>query len=452
MSQVDRAVWARGMLRLSFLIPFLCSGCSVQGPVNQVKDTSYSVVISLDSSLSRFSIVATIRTSDWDPKGGLVVLMSPGAEIDSISRLDGTTRHPIEWRAGGGDSLVLVSLERVPMSETSDAITLEFAYRLICDTMATGDIMLRREDRWYPVLPNVAFQFQIGVFAPERYRSFSCGRFQPADREMGLDYETWNMEQLTYVMPLLFIDTSDVATHSSDDAGFQVDFYVHEAPDSTASAIVDQCVMALRYYSQVFGPYPFGDFVLIEVPEFQAVQSLPGLMIVGGWAPKYFWHSGFGDWPAHEVAHQWVGNVLLTNTLSVPPGRLFIEESLAECVRVEFIRSEFGEDSANAVLESYQQELNEKVPDVSDRSLYHLEFGTQADFKMAYRHGPLMWQRIRDDLGRDQWANLLKRIAVENWNQPFSYQDLREALSGVRPDGSATTLMDSLVGYEARED
>lgn len=451
MPPLVRVVRKQCPLLALIVLVFLGMGCSFPASTGRKAATTYSMSISLDSTLNQFAVVASLSSSHWTA-GENLVLLSHRAEIDSISRVAGTSNQRIEWQRNAGDTLVLRPLEPSPDASGSAEITLIFAYRFPCDTAATGDILLRREDRWYPVLPDEPFQFQITSAAPGRFRSVSCGEFTAGVRDRGLNTGTWRMERPTYTMPIAFVDTTDISLVSTVDSGLQVDFYAHEAPDSTARAILRQCVMALRYYSHLLGPYPLSHLTLIEVPDFQAVQSLPGLMIVGGWAPKYFWHPGFGDWPAHEVAHQWVGNILLTNTLSVPPGRLFVEESLSEFLRVEFIRSEYGADSAGLVLAAYLKELNDNVPDASSRSLYNLKLETQADFKMAFRQGPLVWQRIKDQLGPDAWVKFLARIAHENWYRPLGYDGLRQTMTDVAPTGVATALMDSLVDYMVSPD
>ena len=436
----------RQLLAFMLLIS-MTAGCIVRRSIVQADSTSYSIAISLDPSTSLWSIDTKIETPNWTTAGKDVVLLHPGAKIDSIKQIVGTLHHRIEWTATRGDSLVLTGLDSTAAPGSSNVLTLLFAYDLPGGTLATGDILLRTEERWYPVIADIPFRYQIIVTAPTRYRIFSGGQLQSTQRDSNFFVSTWRMDNLTYVMPLILVDTTDVRTISSHESGIQVDFYAHIAPDSTGLAIIRQCVKSLEYYGSLFGSYPFKKFTLIEVPEFQAVQSLPGLMIVGGWAPKYFWHSGFGDWPAHEVAHQWIGNVLLTNSLSVAPGRLFIEESLSEFLRVEFIRNEFGDDSASFVLAAYQKEVEELIPDVSDRSLYRLKFETKVDFKMAYRHGTLTWQRVKNSLGEEQWLELLGRISKDHWYQPFGYDDLRRIMMDIQPDHATVNLMDSLVGY-----
>jgi len=408
-------------------------GCAYYGIDVEVSSVSYEISVKL-------VIGFDIDTLDHIA----VFLLTDGAEIGSLLLVKSGVSDPIVWKRSGADTL------RVDLSELAGLkrAYLQFKYRLPPDTLDNGDIMLRREERWYPILSAVPARYRISFKAPGRYHVFSSGQKVFTELEHGRAKGVWIKDRPTYTMPIYFMDTSRVRVFSREASGVTVAYHARLADDSTAEAILDQCLQSLNHYNAILGPYPYSELSLVDVPGFRAVQSLATLMLIGQMFVQYYWHEGWGNWPAHEVAHQWIGHIVLTNKLGARPGRLFVEESLAEYLRIDFIRSVFGEDSAKAVLQQYQTKVDEIADDAVDLSLYNLSLQGRIKGIMINKQGPLVWHRLRTELGESHWNELLHQISEQYYFKYFDYDALRLTLLQVSNDSSVVALFDSLVGCE----
>src|SRR5690606_6775037 len=179
---------------------------------------------------------------------------------------------------------------------------------------------------------------------------------------------------------------------------------------------------SLDYFSREFGPYPHNSLRFIERAGTEAglqstavnISFLEGFSYLNSEGDKrdVDFTSGI---VAHEVAHQWWGNQLLTSSVE---GSGILSESLAWYTAMGVAEEEFGFDHQQRLLSIVRQEYSTPqskadVPLLRGNELFH-----------NYRKGPLALYALSSYIGRDNvnlaLRNLLEKQEIQSQNLPTS--------------------------------
>jgi hypothetical protein len=96
------------------------------------------------------------------------------------------------------------------------------------------------------------------------------------------------------------------------------------SPARNAAAVAESTAQAIRYYSDRFGPFPYGNLALTQLPGRES-QGWPGLIFLSSYAflspeERHQIHMNAvaelidQQVPAHEAAHQWWGDLVTWST------------------------------------------------------------------------------------------------------------------------------------------
>jgi len=96
------------------------------------------------------------------------------------------------------------------------------------------------------------------------------------------------------------------------------------SPARNAAAVAESTARAIRYYSDRFGPFPYGKLALTQLPGRES-QGWPGLIFLSSYAfltpeERQELHVNAlaelidQQVPAHEAAHQWWGDLITWST------------------------------------------------------------------------------------------------------------------------------------------
>jgi ABC-2 type transport system permease protein len=203
---------------------------------------------------------------------------------------------------------------------------------------------------------------------------------------------------------------------------------------------------ALQYLSAQFGPYPYGQLRIVEVPRYDSYGRAHPLTIE--FTENFFFtrpQEGqfdqvfFGS--AHEIAHTWWGGQVRSAT-DVRGGQGFVSESLANYSAMMVTEKTFGMEAARKVYD-YQMEryLTRRAGLARDVPL--LESEDQA--YIFYGKGAVAMYTLREHLGEERLHTALRRFLEKHRAgvppYPTSY-DLYAELRAATPDSLHPLLTD----------
>ena len=218
----------------------------------------------------------------------------------------------------------------------------------------------------------------------------------------------------------------------------------HPAHKANLDRMVRGMKAALGYLTGQFGPYPYGDLRIVEIPRYGGFGSAHPHTIA--FTEDVFFsrvREGQVDQPfygtAHEVAHTWWGGMVRGAGVR---GAGFLSESLANYSAMMVTEKTYGPEAARRVYE-FQMERYFRGRAEFAREVPVLEVEDQP--YIAYRRGAIALYALRELIGEEAVNGALRRYfeKYEGAGPPYPTSlDLYAELRAVTPDSLDGLLED----------
>ena len=157
---------------------------------------------------------------------------------------------------------------------------------------------------WYPIPLTVPLKRSVQVFAPAGTEAITAGRRVKRSTKGSVTSSFWEEERPTGGLTLC---AGPYRIEERREAG--VDLYSYFYPDnaSLSSRYLDAAARYLRFYSDLFGPYPFEKFAVVE-NFFPTGYGFSSFTLLGSAIIRlpFIIDTSF----PHEIAHSWWGNAI----------------------------------------------------------------------------------------------------------------------------------------------
>ena len=218
------------------------------------------------------------------------------------------------------------------------------------------------------------------------------------------------------------------------------------SPARNAAAVAEVTARAIRYYVERFGPFPYSQLELTQMPG-RASQGWPGLIFLSSYAflngqeREDLHMSAAGSLldqmiPAHEAAHQWWGDLITWATYRDQ----WFSEGLANYSSLMMLQ-ESNPAGFHQIMEKYRQDLVDKDKDgnfpkdagpvtLGSRLLSsHFPGGYEA---ISYGRGTWLFHMLRSMLADAAELDARKTANRKEPEEPFvrSLRKLRERYQG----------------------
>jgi hypothetical protein len=197
---------------------------------------------------------------------------------------------------------------------------------------------------------------------------FNLGKYKMAKTQAGRvtveTYATQGVERDFPTAPLEAVDPSPRGTIQTR----RLMVPHRPSPAHNQATVGEEAAQAIRYYSERFGPYPYSQLALTQMPG-NTSQGWPGLVFLSSYAfldteereqlhlPPYA-IALQRSLPAHETAHQWWGDLVSWNSYRDQ----WLSEGLANYSAMMMLQ-EKDPASFHQIMEKYRRDLVEKNKD-----------------------------------------------------------------------------------------
>ncbi|MFQ5862188.1 MAG: M1 family metallopeptidase [Candidatus Brocadiales bacterium] len=297
--------------------------------------------------------------------------------------------------------------------EPMAAITPEFVY-------------LTPRARWYADLPNGSLStFRVKARVPSGYEVVTHGRLAERREEGKTALFVWGAD---YPSDSCFLVAAKYqVTHDIYD---EIDIYTFFFPEEQGLSedYIDATKRYLKMYEEMFGPYPFSKFAVVE-NLFPTGYGMPSYTLLGRAALKlpFIVHISLG----HEVAHSWWGNSVFTH-----PGHGNWCEGLTTYVAdyhyKELINSSSAMEYRRDILRTYANHIY----DENDFSLEGFTKGSvprtdKAVRSVLYGKCAMVFHMLKLLVGPETFSKALKSVYRERKWKQTTWEDFRKTFEEI---------------------
>jgi hypothetical protein len=270
---------------------------------------------------------------------------------------------------------------------------------------------------WYPDLVDGQDAFVLRVKAPEGILAVTAGICLGHTTEAGKTLSEWRIDH-----PLRGLALSAAAYQVNELKVGDVTAATYFQPQNQdlAPAYLEATARYLRLYSDLFGPYPFPKFAVVE-NFFPTGYGFPSYTLLGSTVLRlpFILSTSLG----HEIAHCWWGNGVFVDFES---GNW--SEALTTYVSDYLYREKESPAEARDYRLNALRNYAALVPPAKDFPLARFLSRTDTVTKaVGYDKGVMVFHMLRRTLGEETFWGALRDLYREKLFRPASWDDLRHA-------------------------
>ncbi len=249
----------------------------------------------------------------FDPEGARVVtlLLAAGSDVRTVT-LDGEPADhrvfqgrvevsiPDDKRHGELDlQVVFQGIFKDPVPERP-AHNEDPTYGVAASISPQG-VFLGGGEGWYPELPGRRAIFTLTIASPEGFEAVSSGRRVDHGQGNGHSYSKW---QTSHPLHTLTLSAGPYQVREDVVDSIPVYAYFYRQTQQLAEAYLQATRRYLHMYQELFGPYPFEKFAVVE-NFFPTGYGFPSWTLLGSSVVRlpFIVETSLG----HEIAHSWWG-------------------------------------------------------------------------------------------------------------------------------------------------
>ncbi len=172
----------------------------------------------------------------------------------------------------------------------------------VSGTISPGGVLLLGGSGWYPLMPDTHPTYNIEIDAPEGMRAITAGH--PLGHETG-DGRSLSRWEVRHPVEALALSAGPYQVQEKRVGGVTAATYFFPGSSNLADGYLEAVAGYIALYADLFGPYPFGKFAVVE-NFFPTGYGFPSYTLLGTQVLRlpFIIQTSLG----HEIAHCWWGN------------------------------------------------------------------------------------------------------------------------------------------------
>lgn len=271
---------------------------------------------------------------------------------------------------------------------------------------------------WYPVPQQTPKRRSLRVAAPAGMEGVSFGRRVSRETAGGVTRSHW---EEAHPVSVLSLCAGPYQVEDRRLGAIEIQSYLYPENAALASRYLDAAAKYLKLYGDLFGPYPFEKFAIVE-NFFPTGYGFPSFTLLGGSVIRlpFIVDTSF----PHEIAHSWWGN-----GIGVGGGGNWCEglvTYLADYLLKERRSPEEGREYRRQLLVDFAS----LVPPGADFPLRRFESRSDpASRAIGYGKGAMVFQMVRSRIGDPAFFAALREICRRHMYGSASWEDFERAFS-----------------------
>ena len=291
------------------------------------------------------------------------------------------------------------------------------------DLIDSASGFLRPESRWYPYTnwgDNATAKVTWKV--PEGLVAVGNGKLERDWTESGLHNFQWNMDQPFFGLTMAYGKYEKVEREATlaDGKTLPIIFYTFADHREKAAEALEVAQSVLQFYSERFCPFPYPNLKLVEVPGFPGGYGSCTLVMLH---PSGF-TDGVEHWfVAHELSHQWWGNLI---GVSFAEGSIpWLTEGFATYSDILYHEATQPRDSLQRHIKKYAWLYYDMASYDTDESLQTVRWSSPMYQAITYQKGSLVLHVLRYVMGDEAFFAALHEYATRYAFKRATVDDFR---------------------------
>jgi hypothetical protein len=270
---------------------------------------------------------------------------------------------------------------------------------------------------WYPQWADGDSTFTLEVIAPKGMLAVTAGQLEGHQKRNGKSVSTWLIRD-----PIrgLSLSVGPYVVRQKKVGNITAATYFFAETDHLAEAYLEATVRYLKFYQDLFGPYPFDKFAVVE-NFFPTGYGFPSYTLIGSRVLRlpFIIHTSLG----HEIAHCWWGNGVLVD---------YASGNWSEALTTYVADYRYKEIKSIGDARAYRQQILRNYatlvkPD-QDFALHRFQSRYNPVSKtIGYDKGAMVFHMLRRQLGDDAFWGALKDLYRDRLFKTTSWNDMRKA-------------------------
>ncbi len=287
---------------------------------------------------------------------------------------------------------------------------------------------------WFPCFdsPNMKFTTDFHITVKSNFTAVSNGKLTGVseDRKKGTRTFHWQ-EAVPHSSYLNSIAVGEFALLEDSCDGVPIQYYVQKGREEEAKLSFGKTPDMMKFFSRIIGvPYPYEKYAQVAVADFiwggmenisattQTDETLHGMKD----------ERDFPSHPlvAHELAHQWFGDLVTTKDWS----NVWLNEGFATYFEAQYRQYSQGQDEFEYYLDTLSQVyFNEDSKDYR-RPIVQRSYlvPTELFDRTTYQKGALVLHMLRKELGDELFYRSMNRYCADNRMKNVETSDLVKAI------------------------
>jgi hypothetical protein len=356
--------------------------------------------------------------------------LSPSADIDSVT----ANGKPIPFTFHNG-------LLQVP--QKSRAATLTISYRARFDDPVPQEIVgiedpsfgvkatimpqgsfLSGTSGWHPLPIGAQSRFRVTIIGPPGWHGVTAGRLIGLDNSATGTHTIW---QTRLPQSSLALAAGYYQVEQEDFGEIQLLAFTSAENAAMAPAYLESCREYLQLYQNLFGPYPYAKFAVVE-NFYPTGYGFPGWTLLGSSVIRLPFIRTTSL--PHEIAHAWWGNAI---EIDYPSGNW--GEGLATYVADYYLKELHAPAEAHEYRRKILRDYAALVEASDDLPLTDFRGRTtKRDQTVGYGKAAMVFHMLRNLIGDEAFWSGLQTTAREGLGKRYSWSDLQrhfETASGM---------------------
>jgi aminopeptidase N len=264
-----------------------------------------------------------------------------------------------------------------------------------------------RAHHWIPCKDELSDKaaFEFIVTAPSQYKVISNGKLE---EEKDLPNEkrlTHWKEEVSLPTKVMVIGVAKFAVKQFNDSppNIPVSAWTYPQDSTTGFRNYSAATAILKFFTEYIGSYPYNKLANVQSnTKFSGMENASAIFYSEGSAET---HRPVNDLLAHEIAHQWFGDMATEKSFA----HLWLSEGFANYLTEIYLESEYGPDSMNNRL----KEQRRKVIDFTNASGRPVVDSVSSWMKLlspnSYERGAWVLHMLRRQIGDSLFQTLIRR-------------------------------------------